>query len=78
MGLLESQANFRELQRAKNTYNKEDEYVTGHPNALSDGDEKGKGEQDGVIGSSTDIAKRGESATRNIYNRNNEYGINNV
>lgn len=34
------------------------EYAEGHPNALSDGDEKGKGELEESVGSRTDIVNR--------------------
>jgi hypothetical protein len=40
---------------AKNIYDKSFQYSSINPNALSDGDEKGKGEFGGSIGSKTDI-----------------------
>lgn len=76
--LLENSGQFRDQQRARNTYTNNDEYVTGHPNALSDGDEKGKGQTDQGVGSATDISKRTEASARNLYNKNNEYGIANA
>ena len=47
------------------------EYSATNPNALSDGDEKGKGENSGKIGSLTDINTRTESLSRNFYNGEN-------
>jgi hypothetical protein len=48
-------------------------YNASNPNALSDGDEKGKGENSGKIGSLTDINTRTESLSRNFYNGEKGY-----
>jgi len=64
---------YRKREEARNTYNNNKEFNSAHPNALSDGDEKGKGENNGSIGSSTDIKERKNELTRNRYNRNREY-----
>ena len=58
---------------AKNAYSNGKGYSSGHPNALSDGDEKGKGENDKKIGSLTDINTRTESVSRNYYGENRRY-----
>lgn len=50
-----------------------DEYGSSHPNALSDGDEAGKGETNSV-GSKTDILTRQSLLTFNTYNSNDGYG----
>lgn len=71
--LLDNSKAFRDVLLAKNSFNVNDEYVSGHKNALSDGDEKGKGEKDGSIGSATDISKRVELSAKNLYNSNDEY-----
>lgn len=71
--LEEISLQYRKREEARNSYNKNKEFNAGHPNALSDGDEKGKGENNGSIGSSTDIKERKESQAKNKYNRNKEY-----
>lgn len=64
---------FRECTVAKNDYDNNDAYVAGHPDALSTGDELGKGEMNGEVGSATDIKTRSVLMTKNKYNRNREY-----
>jgi hypothetical protein len=76
--LLEGSDQFRDPLISKNSHTKNDEYAGTHPNALSDGDEKGKGESNGQVGSATDIRTRKTLEARNQYNRNNEYGIGNA
>lgn len=49
-----------------------DEYGSSHPNALSDGDEAGKG-QTNTIGSQTDILTRQSLLGFNTYNASSEY-----
>jgi hypothetical protein len=73
--LLNNSDEFRRRELSRNTYTNNDNYEVGNPNALSDGDEKGKGELNGSIGGATDIAKRQESLARNKFNKNNEYDI---
>jgi hypothetical protein len=41
--------------------------------ALSDGDDYGKGENDGNVGSATDIRLRTEVVARNKFNQKNGY-----
>lgn len=48
-------------------------YGAGHPNALSDGDDKGKGENSNSIGGLTDINTRIANIAKNKYNQNNTY-----
>jgi len=69
---------FRNREIARNAYNRDDEYVSGHKNALSDGDAKGKGLKNGSIGNNTDIEKRFQSQARNKFNLNNPYNIDNA
>lgn len=64
---------FRECTIVRNSYQNTDQYVLGHPNALSDGDELGKGENNNSIGGLTDIRTRETSISRNKYNKNKEY-----
>jgi hypothetical protein len=60
----------------RNTYNKENQYGISHPNAISDGDEKGKGLVDGNAGSTTDILERKKLIATNTYNQFNAYSEN--
>jgi hypothetical protein len=64
---------FRKKSIARNDYNENNKYEVGHPDALSDGDEKGKGEMNGQVGSATDIKIREKLMARNKFNRNREY-----
>lgn len=50
-----------------------DEYNSSHPNALSDGDNAGKG-QTNTVGSQTDIVTRQSLLGFNTYNSSDEYG----
>jgi hypothetical protein len=43
---------------SKNNYSSNNSYGVTNPNSLSDGDDKGKGELNGSIGSKTDISER--------------------
>jgi hypothetical protein len=49
-----------------------DEYGSSHPNALSDGDDKGKGETNSV-GTKTDILNRNANVGFNQFNSGNTY-----
>lgn len=71
--LEEISEQYRKEQIVRNGYNKNDEYSGTHEDALSDGDEKGKGEKDGSVGSKTDIQKRKELNTKNKYSYNKPY-----
>ena len=71
--LEEISEQYRKREIVRNSYDKEDTYAGTHPNALSDGDEKGKGEKNGSIGSATDIKQRQIAATKNKYNTNRPY-----
>lgn len=71
--LLDKSVTFREQNVVRNTYNENDKYEVGHPNALSDGDELGKGLLNNEVGSATDIKLRETSFARNIFNKNREY-----
>ena len=68
---------FRTDSIARNSYTNKSGYSSMVPNAVSDGDEKGKGENAvGKIGSYSDIQNRTSSIARNTYNDKNGYGIN--
>lgn len=69
---------YRKREIARNDYDQNDIYDAGHDDALSTGDEAGKGEVNGQIGSATDIKKRGVLATKNKYTKNNEYNAGNA
>jgi hypothetical protein len=75
--LSRTSGEFREREIARNEYQSGDPYESGHDNALSDGDEKGKGDT-GTVGSKTDITKRQTSIAKNKYSLNNPYNISNA
>jgi hypothetical protein len=58
---------------AKNDYNTSKEYSAVNKDALSDGDEKGKGELNGSIGSATDRAEKTKLVVKNIFTPDKEY-----
>jgi len=64
---------FRKESIARNDYGSNDPYVAGHPDALSTGDEDGKGEVNGQVGGTTDIKTRECSIAKNKFNKNREY-----
>ena len=82
----------REKLITRNVYKQVDGYGSNHPNALSDGDPKGKGNaqylnvyNDGNTGGSLDILGNGEPNTgrignlkNNLYNKKNEYSAGNL
>ena len=91
--LTNSSDKFRKQMIVKNVYPTTDTegYSPSHPNALSDGDDKGKGNAIylGVygndIGTRTDIMGNGEANTgrmnnlkTNLYGQHNEYGAGNI
>jgi hypothetical protein len=71
--LEEKSVTFRKTNIARNRYDNNNFYNVAHPNALSSGDEPGKGEANGQIGGATDIKTREASIVRNKFNRNREY-----
>lgn len=54
-------------------YNNENGYSSLHVNALSNGDDRGKGETTDSIGSITDINVRIDSVTKNKYGSKKSY-----
>lgn len=64
---------FRKNLIAKNDFDNNDQYTVGHPDALSTGDENGKGEVNGEVGGATDIKVRKTLIAKNKYNNNKEY-----
>jgi len=70
--LLDNSDQYRNPLLAKNEFTNNDEYNVGHENALSDGDEHGKGATN-TIGSATDIAKRQQLEAKNIFTKNDPY-----
>lgn len=64
---------FRTCSIARNGFDNNDQYSLGHPDALSTGDEDGKGEMNGQVGGATDIKMRQCLATKNKFNKNYEY-----
>ncbi len=90
--LTDLSAKEREKLMSRNVYKSENVYNSNHPNALSDGDPKGKGNakylsvyDDGNTGGSLDILGNGEPNTgrignlkNNLYSRDNEYSAGNL
>lgn len=64
---------FRKTNVARNDFNNNDQYNVGHEDALSTGDEAGKGEVNGQVGSATDIKVRYKLMAKNKFNKNREY-----
>ena len=64
---------FREEALARNEYKSLNTYSSNHPNALSDGDELGKGENNGKIGGITDINSRIDGINRNFFSDSKTY-----
>ncbi|MFA5207137.1 MAG: hypothetical protein WC428_00405 [Candidatus Paceibacterota bacterium] len=64
---------FRKCAVAKNDFTDNDQYSTGHPDALSTGDEDGKGELNGSIGGKTDIKTRNCEITKNKFQQDRQY-----
>ena len=65
---------FRKQNLVRNSYDPNKPYNVSHKNAISDGDELGKGEDSsGQVGGATDIKVRSVLMTKNNYNKNREY-----
>jgi hypothetical protein len=58
---------------AKNDYNTANLYSAVNKDSLSDGDEKGKGDLNGSIGSKTDKIEKNKLIVKNIFTSDNEY-----
>lgn len=71
--LLDNSDDYRQEQMVRNKYKRDDNYDSGHENALSDGDAYGKGENNGQIGNDADIRMRDSLITKNLFDKNNEY-----
>lgn len=75
--LLTNSEEIRKKMLAKNgdLYVEGSEYNTGHPNSISDGDEKGRDPEDigGQVGTSVDIEVESKLMGKNLYNPNNQY-----
>ena len=67
----------RNILMSRNEYNLGDLYSSNNTGALSDGDERGKGELSGNIGSKTDIVERTSLVAKNPYGPTNEYNSGN-
>ena len=76
--LLENSPQYRDTHIARNIFDKNDNYNVAHPNALSDGDEWGKGLLNGQVGGLTDIKSKERMLVKNMYNQNNPYDIENA
>jgi hypothetical protein len=66
---------FRTEHLTRNSYNVKNLYDSNNKNAQSDGDDKGKGEVNGQVGSLTDIHTRTELLAKNRFNTGNSYGL---
>lgn len=76
--LEKTSVEFRKKEVARNSYDNNDPYESGHANALSDGDELGKGEKNGQVGGATDIKARETAAAKNKYNIDRQYDAGSV
>jgi len=76
--LLRMDPEFLKKNISRNIYKEGNPYNIGNKNALSDGDEKGKGEYNGSVGSKTDIATRKKLEAKNKYSETNPYNISNA
>jgi hypothetical protein len=73
--LEDTSVGFRKEEIARNTYDQNKPYDAGNPDALSTGDEPGKGEFNGSIGSASDIKARKILIAKNEFNQNKEYNL---
>ena len=64
---------FRDQNVARNDYDNNDAYNGSHSNALSNGDEKGKGEVNGSVGGATDIKTREKELVKNKFTATKQY-----
>ena len=58
---------------SKNIYGNNFEYNAVNPNAISDGDEKGRGENNNSVGTKTDINERIGLQSKNKYGQGKTY-----
>lgn len=65
----------RKAMLSSNHENADNPYSLTHPDALSDGDELGRGEYNGMIGTRTDIRSRVAQTASNVYNAGHEYNV---
>ena len=65
-------------QIARNDYKENSQYGSTNLDALSNGDEKGKGERNGSVGSLSDINAHTSNTVKNVYSDTNQYGTTNV
>jgi hypothetical protein len=78
IGLMEYSKSYRNREIVRNKYKTTDEYRSGHANALSDGDENGKGLNNGEVGGKTDVTQRKKETVRNRYTKDNAYDASKV
>ncbi len=71
--LADYSVQFRTQELTRNKYSLNNQYTETSPDALSDGDELGKGELNGSVGSRTDIASRNKEIAKNFFSVNNQY-----
>lgn len=76
--LAEYSVQFRTEELTRNKYSLNNQYTETSPDALSDGDELGKGEKNGSIGGRTDIAERNKELSKNLFTVNNQYDASKV
>jgi hypothetical protein len=69
---------FRDKLLNKTLYTANKPYESGNSRALSDGDEHGKGENNGNIGGKTDVIIKNSLLSKNKYNTNKPYNLSNA
>lgn len=71
--LLDNSKEIRDKNISRSIFKEGKEYNVSHSRAKSDGDDNGKGENDGNVGSKTDILQREKLIAKNLYNSSKEY-----
>ena len=69
---------FRDSLISKDIYTTDKPFDQSNSRALSDGDEHGKGEKNGSVGSKTDIIQKTKLLTKNKYSSSKPYNASNA
>ena len=69
---------FRDSLLSKDIFSLDKPYDQSNSRALSDGDEHGKGEKNGIVGSKTDITQKTKLLTKNKYSSTKPYDASNA
>lgn len=69
---------FRDTLLSKDIFTDKKPYEQSHSRAVSNGDEHGKGDNGGSVGSKTDMIQKAKLVTKNKYNSNKPYDSSNA